>query len=126
MVALWGGCASSVPKPVGVDRVPPRKPQESQAVAFINLYELNALGRIQEDAKQFLWPVDERVEVCQYAPQAISVVLFSPDESGNRYLTAVYNPEACPIPETYPLLHRHLAYVLAPNGELFGSRVLGR
>lgn len=126
VAVLLSGCASTMQTPVSVDRVPEQIPEGVREAGFLTVSEVTALSRVSEDAKRLLWPVEDGGVICQYTPQALMVTLFSPDGSGRRYVTVAYNPESCPIPETYPILHRHLAYVLAPGGELLGPRFIGR
>ncbi|NTX54603.1 hypothetical protein [Myxococcus sp. CA039A] len=123
---LLGGCATSGPKPVSPDQVPESKPEGSQKVASLTAAEAKALGRIQEDAQRLLFPVKEGGAVCQYTPQAIGVTIYETRSRDWRYVIVGYNPDNCPTPETFPILHKSLAYLLAPDGKLLGPRVRGR
>ncbi|MFY2556899.1 hypothetical protein ACN469_04660 [Corallococcus terminator] len=98
----------------------------AQAEVTLTVAEVEALGRIQEDAIRLLWPVVEGGAFCQYTPQAIGVTIYQPDSTGMRYVVVAYNPDHCPIPMTFPLIHKSLAYVLSAKGQLFGPRVHGR
>lgn len=126
LVVSLVGCASRGIKPVDVDKVPVHRPKNLPVSAQMTLAEANALGRLLADAQELLWPVEEGHTMCQYSPQAIGVTLFGPDAAGLRYVVVGYNPNNCPIQETYPILHRDLAYVLTPDGKLSGPRLRGR
>ena len=126
LAVLVGGCASQRLKPVDAEKVPVQRPEGAQAEATMTVAETIALGRVLSDAQALLWPVEEGGAVCQYTPQALSVMLFPPDAAGARYVIVGYNPDNCPIPANFPLIHKDLAYVLTPDGKLLGPRVRGR
>ena len=126
LAVLLSGCVTSGLKPVEPDRVPDDSPKGAQPVAKLTAAEVKALGRIPEDVRQFLFPFHERATVCQFSSQAVGVTVYAADSSDVRYVVVGYNPDNCPSAEGAPIIHRHLAYVLAPNGRLLGPRVIGR
>lgn len=126
LTVLASGCATSGLKPVDAERVPALEPEGAQPEVSLTVADLRSLERVYEDARRLLWPVGEGASVCQYSTRAITVEVWAADSNGMRYVAVGYNPANCPRPATFPLLHRDLAYTLAPDGSLLGPRVRGR